>query len=154
MNKQVTMSHIGLPVKNAEASAKFYEKYVQMKVLKKRTNPTNIWMGDEVRPFLLALLEETEFNPLAPVTHLGFTCSSCTQVDRVAAMAKEEGILMEGPAQEGWPGSYVAVLSDPDGHNVEISYNQEGAYNAIFEPVCDLEQFNNTMEDGQECWET
>ena len=47
------MSHIGLPVKNAEVSAKFYEKYVQMKVLRKRTNPKNIWMGDEVRPFLI-----------------------------------------------------------------------------------------------------
>jgi len=53
VNKQVTMSHIGLPVKNAEVSAKFYEKYPQMKVLRNRTNPKNIWMGDEVRPFLL-----------------------------------------------------------------------------------------------------
>jgi hypothetical protein len=36
---------------------------------------------------------------------------------------------------------------------VEISYNQEAGYNALFDPVCDLGALKNTYKDGEERWE-
>jgi hypothetical protein len=38
------------------------------------------------------------------------------------------------------------------GHSVEISYHQEAGYNALFDPVCDLEALKNTYKDGEERW--
>jgi hypothetical protein len=54
---------------------------------------------------------------------------------------------------QGWPGGYGAYLTDPSGHSVEISYNQEAGYNALFDPVCDLGALKNTYKDGEERWE-
>jgi hypothetical protein len=84
--------------------------------------------------------------------HIDFTCSSHTKVKRIAEMAKAEGILEHGPCEEGWPGGYCAYITDPSGHSVEISYNQEAGYNALFDPVCDLEALKNTYKDGEELW--
>lgn len=170
-DKNASFSHLAIPVLDIEASISFYEKYVQMKVVKRRTNPTNVWLADGIRPFQLVLLEAektdvvedrsgpTDYHhsklarPIVASSHIGFTCKSCTEVKRLAEMAKAEGILEHGPCEEGWPGGYCAYISDPSGHSVEISYNQEAGYNAIFDPVCDLESYRNTYEDGDELWE-
>jgi hypothetical protein len=74
-------------------------------------------------------------------------------VKRLAELAKAEGILEHGPCEEGWPGGYCAYITDPSGHSVEISYNQEAGYNALFDPVCDLNALKNTYKDGEELWE-
>ena len=92
-------------------------------------------------------------HPIVASAHIGFTCSSNTEVKRLAEMAKAEGILEHGPCEEGWPGGYCAYITDPSGHSVEISYNQEAGYNALFDPVCDLEVLKNTYKDGEERWE-
>ena len=44
-------------------------------------------------------------------------------------------------------------FTDPSGHRVEISDNQEAGYNALFDPVCDLEALKNMYKDGEELWE-
>jgi hypothetical protein len=92
-------------------------------------------------------------HPIVASAHIGFTCSSCSEVKRLAEMAKAEGILEHGPCEEGWPGGYCAYITDPSGHSVEISYNQEAGYNALFDPVCDLGALKNTYKDGEERWE-
>lgn len=171
MSKIVSFSHLAIPVLDVEKSIAFYEKYVEMKVVRRRENPVNVWLGDGIRPFQLVLLAAdpidivekrtglTDYNnaklahPIVASSHIGFTCSSCTQVKRIAEMAKEEGILEHGPCEEGWPGGYCAYITDPSGHSVEISYNQQAGYNAIFDPVCDLESYKNTYQDGEELWE-
>lgn len=171
-DKRVSYSHLAIPVLDIERSIAFYEKYVQMKIIKRRENPTNVWLGDGIRPFQLVLLEAersdiveggrtgpTDYHdaklshPIIASSHIGFTCRSCSEVKRIAEMAKEEGILEHGPCEEGWPGGYCAYISDPSGHSIEISYNQEAGYNAIFDPVCDLESYQNSYKDGDELWE-
>jgi len=92
-------------------------------------------------------------HPIVASSHIGFTCRSCSEVKRIAEMAKEEGILEHGPTEEGWPGGYCVYITDPSGHSIEFSYNQEAGYNAIFDPVCDLESFKNTYKDGEEKWD-
>jgi len=171
MSKKVSYSHLAIPVLDVDKSIAFYEKYVEMKVVRERHNPRNVWLGDGIRPFQLVLLEADPIDvkqdregpadyhksklshPIVASAHIGFTCSSCTQVKRIAEMAKEEGILEHGPLEEGWPGGYCAYITDPSGHSVEISYNQEAGYNALFDPICDLEALKNSYKDGQELWE-
>jgi catechol 2,3-dioxygenase-like lactoylglutathione lyase family enzyme len=170
--KKVSFSHLAIPVLDVERSIAFYEKYLQMKVVKRRENPTDVWLADGIRPFQLVLLAAdkcdikdarrsgpTDYrnanlaHPIVASAHIGFTCSSSTEVKRLADMAKAEGILEHGPCEEGWPGGYCAYISDPSGHSVEISYNQEAGYNAVFDPVCDLDALKNTYKDGEELWE-
>ena len=172
MAKKVSLSHLAIPVLDVEKSIAFYEKYMEMRVVKRRVNPENVWMADGIRPFHLVLLAAdksdiadpvrtgpTDYHnaklshPILASMHIGFTCSSCSQVKRLAEMAKEEGILENGPCEEKWPGGYCAYISDPSGHSVEISYNQEAGYNAVFEPVCNLDSYLNTHKDGEEYWE-
>ena len=169
--KQVSLSHLAIPVLDVERSIAFYEKYLQMKVVKRRENPVDVWMADGIRPFQLVLLAAdkgdildneragpTDYrnarlaHPIVASAHIGFTCSSNTEVKRIAEMAQAEGILEHGPCEEGWPGGYCAYITDPSGHSVEISYNQEAGYNALFNPVCDLEALENTYKDGEELW--
>ena len=170
--KKVSLSHLAIPVLDIERSIEFYKKYLQMKVVKRRENPTDVWLADGIRPFQLVLLaaDKTDIkdagrsgptdyhnaklaHPIVASAHIGFTCSSCTEVKRLAELAKAEGILEHGPCEECWPGGYCAYITDPSGHSVEISYNQEAGYNALFDPVCDLNALKNTYKDGEELWE-
>lgn len=158
MSKNVSLSHVAIPVRDAQKSIAFYEKYLEMKVVRTRENPVNIWLSDGVRPFQIALLEEHEekgahhgnlIHPITASAHLGFTCNSVAEVDRRAALAREEGILTYGPVNEGWPGGYVCTVRDPDGHNIELSFNQEGHYALILDPCTDLSALKSQMQDGQ-----
>ena len=158
MSKNVSFSHLAIPVRDAGKSIAFYEKYVEMKVVRTRENPVNVWLSDGVRPFQIALLEEHEddgshhgtlIHPITPSAHMGFTCKSVAEVDRRAAMAKAEGILTYGPVNEGWPGGYVCLIRDPDGHSVELSFNQEGQYALLLDPCTDLNALENHKQDGQ-----
>jgi hypothetical protein len=66
--------------------------------------------------------------------------------------AETDRVGEHGPCEEVWPGGYCAYITDPSGHSVEISYNQEAGYNALFDPVCDPEALKNTYKDGEELW--
>ena len=46
------------------------------------------------------------------------------QVDGIAKMAEEEGILVWPPRQEDFPVGYYCGVLDPNGHYVEFSYGQ------------------------------
>lgn len=48
-NKNVSFSRLAIPVLDVEKSVAFFQKYCEMKVLKRRENPVNVWMGDGVR---------------------------------------------------------------------------------------------------------
>src|SRR5262245_62640157 len=54
--KRVSLSHLAIPVLDIERSIAFYEKYLQMKVVKRRENPVDVWLADGIRPFQLVLL--------------------------------------------------------------------------------------------------
>ena len=46
-------------------------------------------------------------------------------VDERCALAKKEGRLKLGPEDDGSPVGYWALIADPDGHTLEVSFGQE-----------------------------
>ena len=127
----VGFTHVALPATNLGASVEFYDRYARMRVVHRREHDTDghhevAWLSDRTRPFVLVLVEAaTVSTPLGPFAHLGVACASRDEVDDLSDMARAEGCLCEGPLDTGGPAGYLAMLSDPDGHRLELSYGQE-----------------------------
>ena len=126
----VGLTHIALPIKNIEHSLTFYSRYGRMQVVHRRkdqeTGSEVVWISDRTRPFVVVLIEVDRVDSvLLPLAHLGVGCESRAEVDRLCDMARDEGILIEGPLDYGYPVGYFALIKDPDGHTLELSYGQE-----------------------------
>jgi len=126
----IGLTHIALPVKNLERSLAFYSRYGRMQVVHRRkdseTGTEVVWISDRTRPFVVVLIEVDQVGSvLLPLAHLGIGCESREEVDRLCELARGEGILIEGPLDSGYPVGYFALLSDPDGHTLELAYGQE-----------------------------
>ena len=76
--------------------------------------------------FVLVLLEHGVDSPPGPTTlqHLGFAVASREEVDRAAAAARAEGVLVLEPVYAGPIVGYFCLIEDPDGNHVEFSYGQ------------------------------
>jgi catechol 2,3-dioxygenase-like lactoylglutathione lyase family enzyme len=123
----VGATHIALTVADLDASIGFYARYAGMKVVHERKDTTRVaWISDLTRPFVLVLIQvpRVEFR-LAGFNHIGVGCASRDEVDRLSALAREDGCLALGPTDSGYPVGYWAFLRDPDGHQLEISFGQE-----------------------------
>lgn len=119
-------THVALPVRSIDVSLDFYSRYARMSVFHRREGAA--WIGDGTRPFVIVLLESKEtIPPLLPFAHLGVAVESKHEVDRLCAVARSEGCLLRGPADDGPPVGYWAFLRDPDGHTLELAYGQEVA---------------------------
>jgi catechol 2,3-dioxygenase-like lactoylglutathione lyase family enzyme len=118
-------------VTNLDASLAFYERYASMSVVHKRTDASTgssvAWISDLTRPFVLVLIEaEAVDSRLGGVfCHVGVGVRERSDVDRLCAMAKDDGRTVFGPLDSGPPVGYWAYIVDPDGHNLELSYGQE-----------------------------
>jgi catechol 2,3-dioxygenase-like lactoylglutathione lyase family enzyme len=127
----VGFTHVALPVTNLDASAEFYGKYTHLRVVHRRARATDgnrdiAWLSDRTRPFVLVLAEAATVEyPLGPFAHLGVACASREEMDELCVVARSEGCLREEPWETGGPAGYLAMLSDPDGHTLELSYGQE-----------------------------
>jgi catechol 2,3-dioxygenase-like lactoylglutathione lyase family enzyme len=126
----VGLTHIALPVKNIERSLAFYSKFGRMQVVHRRkdqeTGSEVVWISDRTRPFVVVLIEVARVDSvLLPLAHLGVGCESRAEVNRLCDLARAEGILIEGPLDYGYPVGYFALIKDPDGHTLELSYGQE-----------------------------
>lgn len=126
------LTHVGLPVTDLERSLVFYARYARMQVVHRREEDGPVsavaWLSDRTRPFVIVLLAVGRVDhPLLPSAHLGVGCASRAEVDRLCALADDEGILIEGPHDTGPPAGYWALIRDPDGHTLEVSYGQEVA---------------------------
>lgn len=123
------LTHVALPASDLEASVAFYAKYARMRVVHRRGDAEEgevVWISDRTRPFVLVLLGVPKVeHPLRPWAHLGVGCESREEVDRLCAEARAEGLLLTGPTDSGYPVGYWALLRDPDGHTLELSYGQE-----------------------------
>lgn len=124
------LTHIALPVSNIDKSIAFYSKYARMQVVHRRTDRTTssdvVWLCDLTRPFVIVLIEMAKVdNPLAPIAHLGVACESREEIDRLCQEARSDGLLRDGPKDDGYPIGYWAFISDPDSHTLEISYGQD-----------------------------
>ena len=124
------LTHIALPVTDIGASVAFYAKYARMRVVHRRKDSESdgevVWVSDRTRPFVVVLIGVGEVeHPLRPWAHLGVGCESREEVDRLCGEARAEGRLLTGPTDSGYPVGYWALVSDPDGHTLELSYGQE-----------------------------
>ena len=132
----VGFSHVALPVADPAASIDFYARYAGMQVVHRRTEPggegggdsgtsTVVWLSDLTRPFVVVLIETAVSHRLGGFAHLGVGCASRADVDRLCALAHDEGRSVSGPYDSGPPVGYWAIITDPDGHNLELAYGQE-----------------------------
>ena len=126
----IGLTHIALPVSDIDKSIDFYATYAGMKVLNRRVDAEEgisvVLLYDETRPFVIVLLEtDSVESVLSPLAHLGVGCSSREQMDNLCDKARSLGILVQEPKDSGYPVGYWALLSDPDGHTLELSYGQE-----------------------------
>jgi len=124
----VGLTHVALVVSDLERAISFYARYAGMQVVHRRATAEGgvAWLSDLTRPFVIVLAQGPAREPgLGPFGHLGVACASRADVDRLAAQAAGEGILRREPRDLGPPVGYYALLSDPDGHTLELTFGQE-----------------------------
>lgn len=125
----VGFTHIAFVVEDLDASLDFYQRYCSMcPVHERQDGDVRVrWISDLTRPFVVVLIEGDRANEaaLGPFGHLGIACASRERVDELAQSARAEGRLTAGPTDSGPPVGYWALLEDPDGNTVELSYGQE-----------------------------
>jgi catechol 2,3-dioxygenase-like lactoylglutathione lyase family enzyme len=119
----IGLTHIALPARDLGESAGFYERFAHMQVVHRREGV--LWLSDKTRPFVIVLVESDHITPLAPFAHLGVGCASREAVDLLCSAARDEGRLISGPEDSGPPVGYWALIRDPDGHTLEVSYGQD-----------------------------
>jgi catechol 2,3-dioxygenase-like lactoylglutathione lyase family enzyme len=118
-------------VRDVDASAGFYARFADMEVVHRRVDGTGpdavgvVWLSDLTRPFVIVLLQTTVTHVLGGWSHLGVACASRAEVDARCEAARRGGISVQGPYDDGPPVGYWAILPDPDGHQLELSYGQE-----------------------------
>lgn len=126
----VGLSHVALTAANLEASLDFYSRYAGLQAVHRRGDPGSqvAWLSDGSRNFVLVLVEDENVAVrLEGTTHLGVGCRSRSEVDRLCALARRDRCLVRDPEELGPPVGYMALLQDPDGHNLELSYGQHVA---------------------------
>ena len=122
------LSHIALTVHDVRQSIAFYRDFAGFEIVHLRGEPGRrvVWLSDLQLPFAVVLVESaTDDVRLRGVAHLGIACESRQQVDRICDRARRAECLLREPEDGGEPVGYWALLSDPDGHNLEVSFGQE-----------------------------
>jgi catechol 2,3-dioxygenase-like lactoylglutathione lyase family enzyme len=130
MGADLGLTHVALTVHDIDASVAFYADYASCEVVHRRhddaTGATVVWLSDLTRPFVIVLIADGSPVPvLGGSNHLGVAVSSREAVDRLTERAREEGRDVFGPLDSGPPVGYWAIIDDPSGHHLELSYGQE-----------------------------
>jgi len=139
------LTHIAMPVRDLDKTLAFYERYTTLVNIHERLDPQtdmrSVWLAnkedvtDAAARFVIVLIcgklptavtgdIKEEYGFLRSISHLGISLDSRDDVDRVAAMAKEEGCLLLGPMYRNEVVGYICIVTDPDGNNVEFSVEQ------------------------------
>lgn len=146
------LTHIALPVRDLDATLAWYRKYTTLEVIHEREDPDTklrtAWLanpgdkteqggdiGVQAAKFVIVLIAgklptnitgdiKEEYGFLTSISHLGISLETREDVDRIAAMAKEDGCLLLGPMYRNVVVGYICVVKDPDGNNVEFSVEQ------------------------------
>lgn len=124
------LTHVALPVTDVDAGIDFYRRFAEMEVVPDRrdaeTGNRVVWVSDRTRPFVIVLIQQGAIShALGGSAHLGVGCESREEVDRRCDLARREGRVVLGPLDSGYPVGYWALITDPDGHNLEVSHGQE-----------------------------
>jgi catechol 2,3-dioxygenase-like lactoylglutathione lyase family enzyme len=121
-------THITINVSDINRSVDFYTQVCGLSVVRDRRpeGRHNVWLGAATAPdawpvFVLVMVEGEVANR---VDHFGFQCDTRAEVDAMADLARQHGILAEGPTDSGGVVGYWVLLRDPDGHLVEFTHGQ------------------------------
>jgi lactoylglutathione lyase len=138
-------THIALPVRDLDATLAFYERYTTLRKIHERYEPETglrtAWLANArdvtnaAARFVLVLIcghlpaqitgdIKEEYGFLRSISHLGISVDSRDDVDRLAAIAKEEGCLVLGPRYMNPVVGYICLVRDPDGNQLEFSVEQ------------------------------
>ena len=122
-------THVALRVKDLDRSVAFYAKYPRLVVCHERVDEGTrvVWLAEQAEDpeFVFVLIPMAHAQVERPgVHHFGFTVEDRAAVDEVAARARGDGILREGPRDAGPVVGYFCVVEDPDGNWVEFSFGQ------------------------------
>ncbi len=127
---QPTLTHVALLCRDIDKSVDFYSRYARLVEVHRRVDDdvTVVWIGEKGREteFVLVLLgfDHADAVEPAPLAHLGYAVDSRSEVDRLANMADQEGIVKDPPTDGGPVVGYYCIVTDPDGNQVEFSYGQ------------------------------
>ncbi len=125
-----TCTHVALHARDVERAVRFYTTYAGLLEVHRRTEhqTTVVWLAEPDRcgEFVIVLLGLPHADAVEPppLAHLGYAVDSRQDVDRLAARARQEGVLLEGPSNGGAVVGYYCIVRDPDGNWVEFSYGQ------------------------------
>jgi catechol 2,3-dioxygenase-like lactoylglutathione lyase family enzyme len=122
-------THVALPVSDVAASIAFYQRWTNLTLYETVADSGGAKaarLGDAHLGFVLVLIEGPDpvSHALDGFGHLGIECGSRDQVARLSDEADQAGCLRLGPIDSGPPRGYWAVLTDPDGHQLELSHGQ------------------------------
>ena len=120
---------MALRVKDLDRSVAFYAKYPRLVVCHERVDEGTrvVWLAEQAEDpeFVFVLIPMAHAQVERPgVHHFGFTVESRGAVDAVAATARGDGVLREGPRDAGPVVGYFCVVEDPDGNWIEFSFGQ------------------------------
>lgn len=121
------LTHIALHVGALDACIEFYQRYCNLEVTddQVRGGRRVVLMAEPGRgaSFVLQLLAGGVDKAPTPEEdrHFGFAVDSREEVDRLAAMAADEGILLLETFEGPFPVGYICAVKDPNGNTVEIS---------------------------------
>jgi catechol 2,3-dioxygenase-like lactoylglutathione lyase family enzyme len=121
------LTHIALHVDAMDACIEFYQRYCDLEITNDQVRGGRrvVLMAEPGRGanFVLQLLAGGADKAATPEDdrHLGFAVDSRKEVDRLAAMAAEDGILLFDIFEAAFPLGYLCGIKDPNGNTVEIS---------------------------------
>lgn len=139
------LTHVALPVRDLDSTLDFYRRYTTLELIHERTDPEtglrSVWLANRrdrtevAARFVLVLIcgalptritgdIREEYGFLRSISHLGISLNSREDVDRIAAMAADEGILVLGPRYMNPVVGYICIVRDPDGNQLEFSVEQ------------------------------
>ncbi|MCC6846989.1 MAG: VOC family protein [Deltaproteobacteria bacterium] len=123
------LTHIALRATDLGRSIDFYARYAGLVVAHEREEEATrvVWLAERAEDpeFVFVLIPMAHAGgERSGVHHFGFSVANRTDVDALAARARAEGILREGPRDAGPVVGYFCIVEDPDRNWVEFSFGQ------------------------------
>jgi catechol 2,3-dioxygenase-like lactoylglutathione lyase family enzyme len=124
------LTHVALFVRDAERTIDFYRRYANLHLVHDRVDGgvRVVWLSEQAEEpeFVIVAITmppaEASFPPR--MAHFGYDLPSRAAVDAIAACARDEGALVQGPMDAGPIVGYYCMIRDPDDNLVEFSHGQ------------------------------
>ena len=124
------LTHVAVRTHDIDASVAFYQRYAGLRLVHEREDHgiRVVWLSHseeapELAIVLLSMPHERVLEP-SPCDHLGFAVESRQAVDRIAELARKDGVLKLAPLDAGKVAGYLTMVRDPSGNTCEFSHGQ------------------------------